>query len=371
MSKIVEKLKANEKYSDFIVPIDERTEFRDATYFLREDGTFVFSEGYCHEPGKPLMERHVVSHIVFVPERGEVPDYVKKQLFGRPYMNITKEIMNTQPLNRFYPLQLKKYLEIDPSLDMEKPLYARYKVLIPVDSLVGHFPSRHSLRAIFDRADGGDASARRIKRAIEASAELLGISPEQFGMSGSLSLGTYKNPHDLDVVIYASVKEVRRIVDFLYKLTATDDERKVFEFGKFWPIRYWEHVDGDKLMFCPFFSFIDLDECPLRDFTCEEIARVKLEGRVADHTYNAYNPTILFLDQVKLDGKSYPGALRLILYHGGERGDYIEGDRIVGDAAHVRIRTFRKSGDVREKDEEYEALLTTNIGDVKKVEKAK
>ncbi|MCX6339048.1 MAG: hypothetical protein NTX71_03905 [Candidatus Aureabacteria bacterium] len=367
MDDIMTRMKRHEKFSDFFVPIDEQTEFRDATYFLRGDAAFIFSEGYCHAPDRPLKERRVVSHIVFVPQRGEVPAYTKKKLFGQEYENITKGIMNTQPLHMFYPLQLKRYLEIDPSLDVEKPAYARYKALIPVDSLLGYFPHRNSLQAIFARA-GGDDSARRIKGAIEASAGLLGISPEQFGISGSLSLGTYENPHDLDVVIYASVKEVRRIVDFLYRLTATDEKRKVFEFGKYWPIRYWEWVGGDKLMFCPFFSYIDLDECPLRDFTCEEIGGVTLEGRVADHTHNAYNPTVLGLEKVALDGKNRSGQLRLILYHGGERGDYVEGDRIAGKGTHVLIRTFKGTGAARRQSDEYEAVLTTNIGDVHKAE---
>jgi len=365
MNDAVTRMRTHEKFINFFLPIDDKTEFRDATYFLRNDGTFIFSEGYCHTPDLPLRERQVVSHIVFVPQKGEVPEYTKKQIFGQPYENVTKGIMNTQPLHMFYPLQLKRYLEIDPSLDVEKPPCARYKALIPVDSLLGHFPHRHSLRAIFARA-GEDESARRIKEAIEASAGLLGITPEQFGISGSLSLGTYENPHDLDVVIYASAREVRRIVDFLYRLTATDEKRKVFEFGKYWPIRYWEWVDGNKLMFCPFFSYSNLDECPLRDFTCEGIGPVALEGRVADHTHNAYNPTILDLEKVALNGKGRSGHLRLILYHGGERGDYVEGDRVVGEGTHVLIRAFRGTGAARRQSDEYEAVLTTNIGDVRK-----
>lgn len=367
MHEIIEKMRGHDKFGEFIAPVDEGNEFRDATYFLREDGTFVFSEGYCHEPDKPLAERHLVSHIVFLPEAGEVPPYAKKKIFGQAYENLTKGIMNTQPLNMFYPLQLKRYLEIDPLLDVQKPPYAKYKALVPVDSFVGYFPHLHAMRAIFNRADGGDASARRIKRSVEASADFLGITPEQFGISGSLSIGTYENPHDLDVVIYASVKEVRRIVDFLYKVTAVKEERKVFEFGKYWPIRYWEWVDGEKFMFCPFFSYMDLSECPLRDFTCEVIGAVKFDARVSDHTHNSYNPTVLGVEKARLDGKGRAGEMRLILYHGGERGDYVEGDRVTGEAAHVLVRTFSGTGSARRQSGEYEALLATNIGDVRKL----
>ncbi|MCX6356799.1 MAG: hypothetical protein NT045_02810 [Candidatus Aureabacteria bacterium] len=367
MNPIISRMQKHPKFADFFLPLDEKTDVRDATYFLRQDGTFCFSEGYCHEPQLPLRQRHLVSHIVFVPATGqEFPDYAKKQIFGQGYENLTKGIMNTQPLHMFYPLQLTRYLQIDPSLDVEKPLYAKYKAMIPMDSIIGHFPQRRALRAIFKYGEAGDRSALEIKRSVEASAGLLGIMPEQFGISGSLSIGTYQNPHDLDVVIYATVKEVRRIVDFLYKLTATDEKRRVFEFGKYWPIRYWEWVEGKKFMFCPFFSYINLDECPLRDFTCEKIADVTLDARVADHTHNAFNPSILGLDRVSLNGKRYSGDLKLILYHGGERGDYVEGDRVAGNGTHVLIRTFSGSGAARKQSGQYEAVLCTNIGDVHK-----
>ncbi|MCX6355840.1 MAG: hypothetical protein NTZ78_13205 [Candidatus Aureabacteria bacterium] len=367
MDSVIQKMQKHEKFADFFVPIDGATEFRDATYFLREDGTFVFSEGYCHEPDRSLRERHLVSHIVFVPERGQkVEDYAKKTIFGEPYENLTKGIMNTQPLHLFYPLQLKRYLEIDPSLDVEKPPHAKYKALVPMNSILGHFPHHNGMRKIFSRAEGGDESARSIRVAVEASAELLGIPVERFGISGSLSIGTYANPHDLDVVIYGTVKEVRSIVDFLYKLTAEKEERRVFEFGKYWPIRYWEWVGKRKFMFCPFFSYINLDECPLRDFTCEKISDVAVEGTVVDHTHNSYNPSIMELEKVTLDGKGFRGNLKLILYHGGERGDYVEGNRIVGRGNHVLIRTFKGSGASRTQREEYEAVLTTNIGDIGK-----
>ena len=66
MNDAVTRMRTHEKFSSFFLPVDEKTEFRDATYFLRSDGTFIFSEGYCHAPELPLRERRVVSHIVFV-----------------------------------------------------------------------------------------------------------------------------------------------------------------------------------------------------------------------------------------------------------------------------------------------------------------
>ncbi len=55
MNTIINELKNNSQFKRFMVPIDESADFRDAVYFLRDDGTFVFTEGYYHRielPGK-------------------------------------------------------------------------------------------------------------------------------------------------------------------------------------------------------------------------------------------------------------------------------------------------------------------------------
>ncbi len=360
MAGVVEKLQEDELFSEFMVPIDDKIEFRDATYYLREDGTFVFSQGYCHPPAPYGKDRLIVSHLIFVPQRGDIPDYAKKVLFGQAYENITKEIMENHPPELFDRYQMAEYLKIDPELAGPRPEWAAYKVFVPLSSMVGYFPTRHSMEAIFRIAEGGDEKAGRIKRAIESSAGRLGIAPEQYGMSGSVSLGNYFNPHDLDVVIHGTVPEIRRVVELLRALTAREEERQVHEFGKFWPIRYWEEVDGEKVMICPFFSLLDPDEFPLRDFTAEELGQVEIEGRVADHTFNAFNPTVLGLEDVKIDGEPRPSVARLVLYHGVERGDYWEGDRIEGEGTHTIIRTSQ--------DGEFEAVVAPTMGGIKKVE---
>ncbi|MDP8214378.1 MAG: hypothetical protein RAO92_01435 [Candidatus Euphemobacter frigidus] len=367
MTEQVDKLRQDELFADFLAPIEGYTEFRDATYFLREDGNFVFSQGYYHPVDPKTGERFLVSHIIFVPQRGEIPDYAKKRIFGQTYENITKVIMETQPPELFDKLQMEEYLKIDPTLAGPRPYWAKYLVFIPVSSFVGCFPTRHSLAAIFALGDGGDERASRIKRAIEVSADRLGIPPAHYGMSGSVSLGNYHDPHDLDVVIHGTIAEVRRVVNSLRELTARDEDRRVYEFGKFWPIRYWEKVDGRPVMFCPFFSLLDPDEFPLRDFTIEELGMAKLEGRVCDHTFNAFNPTLLRLDRVKIDGKTRDEDIHLVLYHGEERGDYLEGDLVEGRAMHTVIRTFRGKGPERKQADEFEAIVTGTMGEIKKV----
>ncbi len=370
MKKIVSELAQDPKYPRFITPLDESTDFRDATYFLRSDGTFVFSEGYYHQLEKPRSERKLISHIVFAPRdpRNPGPDYSEKILFGREYENITKEIMNNQPLENFYPFQLKKYIELDPSQEeVARPVYARYKSMVPVTELIGTFPTLHSLQAIIEKAPE-EPAAMNIKIIAEQTAELLGIDPSQLGISGSLSIGTYTSPHDVDFVVHGTAAEVKRMVEFMYTLTDRDEKRKVYEFGKYWPIRFWDWAGEVKFMVCPFFSYLDPDEAPLRNFDCEDLGSAIVEARISDHTHNAFNPSVLELEEVKLGDKDYPDISHLILYHGGERGDWREGYRIRVNGNHVRIKTYRLAEGKRQPKEEFEAVLVNNLGRVLRID---
>ena len=370
MNQIIERMKENPKFEQFIQPVDESIDFRDATYFLREDGTLVFSEGYYHQFEKPRAERRVISHIVFVPWDYERPgpDYSQKDIFGQLYENITKEIMSNNDLDRFYPLQLERYTKVDPGQeDIEKPVYARYKSMVPVTELIGSFPTRHSLKAIISRSSE-EKAADNIRVVTEHTAELLGIEPDQIGISGSLSLGTYDDPHDVDFVIYASAGAVKRMVRFMQKLTDTDEKRKVYEFGKYWPIRFWDWAGGKKFMICPFFSYLDPEEAPLRNFDCRDLGEAVVAGRIVDDTHNAFNPTYLMIDGAEKDGEDYPEITRLILYHGGERGDWREGYRFRARGNHVRITTYRVENGERIPEDEFEALLVNNLDQVEKVE---
>ena len=370
MNPIIEELKKNHAFTRFIRPIDESRDFRDATFFLREDGTFIFSEGYYHQIEKPRKERKVLGGIFYIPlvPESSAPDYTIKELFGRKYENFTKEIMISQPLDRLFSLQLERFIKVDPfQKEVERPVYAPWKCLIPLTSLIGCFPHRNSLPAIMEKADE-DPAARKVKIIAEQTAELLGIDISRLGISGSLSLGTYIRPHDIDFVIYGSIPEVKRIVNFMYTLTDRDDERKVYEFGKYWPIRFWDRAEGEKFMVCPFFSYLDPEEAPLRNFDCEDLGPALVSGRVSDDTHNAFNPTVLGLEEVKLAGKDYPPITRLIIHHGAERGDWREGDRVSVKGRHVRVRTYSVENKERKPKEEFEAVLQGNLGDVKKLD---
>ena len=370
MTDVIARMRENPKFHRFIQPVDTSIDFRDATYFLRKDGTMVFCEGYYHGIEKPLEERQVLSHIVFVPwnKQKPGPDYSRKDIFGQLYENITKEIMSNNQLDRFYPLQLERYQAIDPTQrDKDRPVYGLYKSLVPVSDLIGCFPTRHSLKAIIAKS-GEEEAADNIRVVTDHTAELLGIETDQIGISGSLSLGTYVDPHDVDYVIYGTAAEVKRMVRFMQNLTDTEEKRRVREFGKYWPIRFWDWAGGEKFMICPFFSYIDPDEAPLRNFDCEDLGTAEISGRIIDDTHNSFNPTYLIIDEVKLDGQDCPDITRLILYHGGERGDWRDGYRFQARGNRVQIKTYRMEEGKRKPQEEFEALLVNNLDQVKKID---
>ncbi|PKK90829.1 MAG: hypothetical protein CVV64_08085 [Candidatus Wallbacteria bacterium HGW-Wallbacteria-1] len=371
MSPIIESMKKHPMFQKFCLPVTETTDFRDATYYLRNDGSFVFAEGYYHDQDKPFSERMVISHIVYVPwnEANSPADYSGKMIFGQKYENITKQVMSENPVEQFYPLQLQIYRRHDPKQPEVKPFYARYKAMVPCSELLYAFPQIHTLEAICSMGES-DEAAEKIRIITEAMAELLAIPVSQIGISGSVSLGAYSNPHDLDYVIYGSVAEIRRITDYIYNLTSREEERKVWEFGKFWPLRYFEQVAGDKFMVCPFFSYTDEEEIPLRVFDAESTGTHTVEGTVCDHTHNCFNPSILTLENVTVDGKSISENLKLVIYHGGARGDYIEGDKIRACADLTNFTTYSptamKAGrkNIRET---FQAIVVTNFDQISKI----
>ncbi|MFH1037960.1 MAG: hypothetical protein V1789_04720 [PVC group bacterium] len=370
MNPIIEKMRKDPEYSRYALPINEDEDFRDAMYFLKDDGTFIFSEGYYHQIEKPREERIVNSHYFYVPldPARKVPKHCIKKFFGLPFENITRDIMENEPLDQLYPLQLARYIELDPTQkEIERPVYGIYKARVPLTSLVAYFPHRNSLQRIMEKA-GEDLVAGKIKTIAEHTADLLETDISQLGISGSVSLGTYANPHDLDFVVYTSTPEIKRIVDFMYTLTDGNEERQVYEFGKYWPIRFWDRVGDERFMVCPFFSFLDPEEAPLRNFDCEDRGPVVVEATVADDTFNAVNPTILMLEDVKVAGKADPEINRLIIHHGAERGDWREGNRIRVKGHRVWIRTYRVVEKQRQPLDEYIAVMEDNLGDVRLAE---
>jgi len=323
----------------YVVPISElRGGAGDCFYFLRKNGSFVFTQGYCHP------KDGIYCKIIYFPEKGGW-----MQIHGREYGTTIKRMVNGKLELVPHNLQLKRHFEIDPTLDPKEPLpcWAEYHVKLPLSEFTGYFDHRKSLRMAME-------DYPKVREAVMKASEILEVPVEQLGCTGSLSYGRLEEPaDDVDLCIYGTVAENARVIERIRKFTQ-DPARKVVEFGKFWPMRFY-HRD---IMICPFFEYLDPEEVPLRELGVEILREgVRAEGRVKDDTHSIYMPVVLTLDQVTIDGEPH-GDLTLIIYDGSLRGEYYRGDRLVMDG--VRLIKVRERGKV------FPALLVTVSPQIKK-----
>ena len=337
--EIVERIKRHPDFADFIVPMSGLGEIRDATFFLRGDGLLAFSEGYCHPGGK------LVGNIIYIPdERGS------KTFFGVPYGSIIKKYAEGEGDDEWVTFkdQLEIYRRIDPSTQSDKPVFAENKCVFDLNDFIGFAPHLRSLEIVRSRVP-------RIDETIRSIASLLGISPEQIGCTGSMAFGNLASVHDLDLVFYVSMAEAGRIISTIYEVTK-DPKRQVFEMGMLWAIRF---LDDEGNVICPFFSYADPEDIPLRRFECEVTAEgITAEATVRDDSHTGFMPTFLPLAGAHYDGGQLAEGAPLIIYHGGKRGEYRRGDRVRARGRIVRVTTPSDS---------YDAVLVTDMGNTEKI----
>ncbi|HDL65200.1 MAG TPA: hypothetical protein ENH12_07415, partial [Proteobacteria bacterium] len=54
-------VKDNDKFKNFVLPMEELDVVRDAMIFIHKTGLILFSEGYCHPPDK------LICNIIYIP----------------------------------------------------------------------------------------------------------------------------------------------------------------------------------------------------------------------------------------------------------------------------------------------------------------
>jgi predicted nucleotidyltransferase len=328
----------NRKFQEFVLPMEELKTIRDAMLFVRQDGLIVFSEGYFHPPGQ------LIANIIYVPD----PEG-KKSIFGRPYRSlIKKKGAGGEDEWIDYEDQIALYREIAPESQINKPLFAEYKCRFELAEMIGFVDHRRSLE-----------KARRLSAEIDDSmrkvAGMLGIGVETIGATGSMALGNLDTAHDFDLVFYGTTARHWEIVERIYRIVE-DPARQVFEMGMLWAIRFYDDWGN---MICPFFSYLNPEEIPLKEFSLKlQQEEARLTAGVSDDTHTFYMPSLLELGEVELPGRPDLRTLTLILYHGGLRGEYRKGDR---------IRAAGKLVEVRTPDRRFPALLCTNLTDTEKI----
>ena len=323
----------------YVVPISELREGPgDCCYFFRKIGSFVFSQGYSHPKGGLYCK------IIYFPAKDGWMD-----IHGRRYDTTIKRVVDGRLELIPHDRQLARHFEIDPTLDPKAPLpcWAEYHVRLPLSDFTGYFDHRKSLVLAME-------DYPKVREAVGKASEILEVPVERLGVTGSLSFGRLEDPvDDVDLCIYGTVAQNEEVIARIRRFTQ-DPARKVIEFGKFWPMRFY-HRD---IMICPFFEYLDREEAPLREFGVEILREgVRAEGRVKDDTHGIYMPVLLTLERVTIDGEPH-GDLPLIIYDGSLRGEFCLGDRLAMDG----VRLVK----VRERGKAFPALLVTVSTQIKK-----
>jgi len=318
--------------SEYLVPISElKNGAGDAFYFLRKGGSFVFTQGYAHPRGG------IYCKIIYFPEKGGWVIIHGRQ-YGATIKRIVKGKLELVPHDE----QLRKHYEVDPTLNPKEkiPCWAEYHVKLPLSEFVGYFDHRKSLKRAME-------TYPKVADAVAKASEILEVPVENLGCTGSLSFGKLEDPaDDLDLCIYGTIAQNKKVISKIRSLTK-DPDRRVVEFGKFWPMRFYHH----NLMICPFFEYLNPEEIPLKELDTEILREnVRARGRVKDDTHGIYMPVLLMLEKVTIGGEPF-SDMPLIIYDGSLRGEYCRGD----DLSMSNARLVR----VRERGKVFQSLLVT------------
>lgn len=324
---------------EFLCPLSQlKNRVTDSLYFFRKDGSFVFSEGYCHPEGG------LYGKIIYYPSpEGEV------DIFGRRYGCTTKKMVDGEMIYVSHPEQIEMHARVDPRLDpaSPRPVFVEYEMEFPLDDFVGYFEPRHSLQSCVSRYPW-------IKEGARTAGAVLEIPWKRLGITGSLAYGRFEEgDDDLDLVIQGTREENMSVYRKIRQLSSLP-ERMVVEFGRWWPMRFYL----DEVLVCPFFIYDRWESAPLRDFRVKVLKEdVAVEGVVADDTHTIYMPPLLKLEDVKLAQENV-SSLPLIIYDGALRGEFFQGDIVRMNARLV---------EVSQNGQAYRAALVTLWDNIRKI----
>lgn len=294
----------------FLTPISELGDrIDDSLYLLRRDGSFVFTHGYYHP-----RKGYIIGKIIHYPTpTGD------ELIWGRRYQSMHKKWVDGRHVAVTNDLQLKKAFEIDPFLDPRRPrpLIADFTLEFPLKDFVGFFEPRHCLLECAKLYP-------QVGEWAEITAKLMDFPIEKMGVTGSLAFGVVEEADmDFDVIFRGDLEENNRALTRIYEIAAQPGKR-VFEFGKYWPIRIYHR----NILICPFFVYQNWEDVPLTDAEIT-LEREDISGTavVSDDFQNSYLPIYLQLKDVEIEGESF-ADIPLISYDGSIRGEFRTGDRL-------------------------------------------
>jgi len=331
-----------EHVKEYLSPVPtDNNHIMDCTYLLKKDGIFFFIEGYIHPPDG------FYGNILYYPDTNGHNNF-----YGIKYASVNKKLVNGKLERIDHLTQYKRHFEIDNSLNKNEilPPFARYRVKYNQTEFLGIFEHKHTLKVAMQKYEP-------VKNMVENISIFLEVPLSRLGCTGSLSYGILDDEHDdIDIVFYGSVKQNREIELKIRNLCETEKNRQVFEFGRYWPIRFYHN----NVMYCSFFCYENPEEIPLFNTKISgKKENVSFKCRVTDDTHGIYMPPILKIENLLLENKKCSSINTLICYCGFLRGEFVNGNVLKGTAEIVEVHT---------KSHTYEALLINLPSQVKKVE---
>ena len=322
---------------ELLIPMDKLDYILDTSYFLKNTGSFFYTEGYYHPGGR------VIGKIIYYPD-----DKGETLIHGRPYTSIVKKEVDGVEIYIPHDEQIKIHYLIDKSLKPEeqKLLVADFLVAIPLEDFAGFFDPKKSLRYVMEHH-------RDVDDAVRMASEILEVPVDRMGVTGSSAFGRRSKGSDIDLVMFGTPEENFRAVKKIWSMSYVDRDKRVVKFGKFWPLKFY--LDEQEM--CCFFAYSRKEDIPLANCRIELVKDgVVAYGTIKDNINSYYMPVILELEDVWVDAER-DEDIRLIIYDGAVRGEFFLGERLHIDGRLIRVTNGEKS---------YTALLASDGHNVQK-----
>jgi predicted nucleotidyltransferase len=272
-------------------------------------------KGLVHPPNR------VIAFIRYIPdERG---DRSRNNIRYRKVYSLSERIS-------FLSENFSSYLVYDPIFNMKLNL-------VSIDRIIRFYKPEERLKEFSERASLNSIESDALQL-VNLVSELSGVSPEKFGISGSLLVDLSKASSDIDIIVYGNnnidlVYEILRQLlsnkNNLIKAYNFDGLKKLYAFRVNDSLSNFEEfiVHERRKMFQGtfkgrdfFFRFVkDWDEIKEKygDFSYTPMGQAKIEGVIVDDSERLLTPCTYRIDNVRfLEGSNVSSLKEVVSYRG-------------------------------------------------------
>jgi predicted nucleotidyltransferase len=278
----------------------------DRTFLLFHCHSYTSSET-SNVYGKPIYVEALTSDKVW--------KFPRREIFGKVFYDISKVVCGGIHHNLHDTAICSVFNRLIGRDITEKTNLAFCKLLsVPIDCVRDTISPYSVLAGIL-------SANKRVSEGLHALADLLGISVNDCGITGSWALGCNRKESDIDVVVRLAPHEAK---PFMSKVAALkkDAEGALLrdKFGYMWPLR----IKLFSYEWCIFVTYRALGESILWGAELTRSGRsIPIEGNVCEDSHSLFCPTVLEIQ--KEAGKTFyvvfPSTEARGVFH---EGDYIE-----------------------------------------------